>query len=140
MNEGINKDKLDKKLQELGIESDGSNYLFCMIKRQTFLNILLLGKLAQKNSIAIFSEKQITILYLTLTGNFTDKCVVIPRHKISNLQFSDGIFLSASLHLHSQDEDYVMEVPKKVLSAAWQSDNYAHLVKHNFFFDNKTTA
>lgn len=87
------------------------------------------GALSMKQYIMILGESHLTLILLSMKGDFKEDFPVISYDDIFDISFNEGVFTNVFI-FYTENEKLKIRCNKKILGMHWQRANMDSCLKH----------
>ncbi|MCF1616693.1 hypothetical protein LQF63_03330 [Tetragenococcus koreensis] len=132
VNKSIKLENIIAYVKEHDIDFIDSKYVLYGRMDTSALNLFLLGglgALTMKQFVIIFGENQLTLILLTLPGDFKEKAMTILYEDIFKITFKEGILVDV-FTFYIEDRKFKVKCNKKIVGMSWQSENLKTCLEH----------
>ncbi len=88
-----------------------------------------LGALSMKQYIMVLGENYLTLILLSMSGDFKENFTTISYDDIFDISFKKGLITNLFI-FHTDNEKIKIRCNKKVIGMRWQSTNMASCLDH----------
>jgi len=88
-----------------------------------------LGALSMKQYIMILGKSHLTLILLSMKGDFKEDFLVISYDDIFDISFNEGVFTNV-FTFYTENEKLKIRCNKKILGMHWQKANMASCLNH----------
>ena len=129
MNEAMKINNIREYMKELNIEqSESFIYVYTEPGLLSTFKYGAFASLVDLNNFLMFVlPNEVILIGLTLTGNFSDDNIIIPRKDIESFKIRKGLMQYKIKLKVSGEKQMIFRANKKILTAKWQKKNIAFL-------------
>ncbi|MGX7244521.1 PH domain-containing protein [Enterococcus quebecensis] len=137
MNEARKLDNIREFFKRTNIESiEEKNFIFGYVEPKFWKYMVFqAGAVAvadMKNLLVFFTEEQIILVGLSLSGNFTENISYLDHKDIIDFKYKKGLIQTKIIFKYN-DAKVIIKTPQVVLTSKWQMTNLQYLKEKNFF-------
>lgn len=136
MNEAMKKENIETFVKEKGLDiAVDRNCLYAQVDAKLWQYALFQGAAVFniKHVLLLFGDRKLTIVGVTMSGDFSDTISTIAYEQLSAFKFKKSIMLQSTLSFQLDKDKYVFKIPNVIMVAKWQKDHLNYLQEKNFF-------
>ncbi len=132
MNQSTKMENIVEYIKVNNIDFIDEKYILYGRKEPTNTSLFLfggLGALTMKQYILVFGKEHLTLIWLSMTGDFKNAFDVISYNDIFDISYREGM-LTNVFTFYMDDEKLKIKCNKKVMGMHWQSTNMNSCLAH----------